>query len=154
MEELPGRRSSIHRHRGTPAGCRSAWRRRRRRRMPRIQTFPSHHRCLGGGTGLHLVATTASPVCPSWFPYLSFSCTFCHLSPHGRGWKQLRRFSALRTPLSRVAPPWSPGFRSRLKEVEEGAWGEAVVIRGQAIMQRHRGRRCCQVPGNLELITD
>lgn len=46
------------------------------------------------------------------------------------------------------------GFGVGLEDVGEGARGEAVVMRGQAIMQRHRGRRRCQVPGNLELITD
>lgn len=45
-------------------------------------------------------------------------------------------------------PEWEP------KEVGEGAEGEAVVTQGQAIMQQHRARRRCQVPGNLELITD
>lgn len=46
------------------------------------------------------------------------------------------------------------GFGAGFKEVGEEARGKAVVTRGQAIMQRHRGRRRCQVPGNLELITD
>ena len=46
------------------------------------------------------------------------------------------------------------GFGAGLKEVGEGARGEAVVTRSQAIMQRHRGQQRCQVPGNLELITD
>lgn len=46
------------------------------------------------------------------------------------------------------------GFRVGLKEVGEKAQSKDVVTRGQAIVQQHRGQRHCQVPGNLELITD
>lgn len=107
----------------------------------------SHHRCLGGGTNFHLVATAASPLFSSGsFLY------FLSLSPCGRAW----RYEVFGT---RDCPyESSPSMKLRvpdweLREVGEGAQGKAVVTQGQAIMQQHRAQQRCQIPGNLELIS-
>lgn len=152
MEELSGWASSILVCRGTIGGCTPAWCSQRRRRKM-VRTLMSLQPPQKPERRHHLVATPASPLFPSTFPCLGFSCTFSHLSPCGRAWKQ-DVFGTQDSPY-KGSPSTKPRVPEwELKEVGEGVQGEDVVTQGQAIMQQHRARRRCQVPGNLELITD
>lgn len=120
MEEFSGWASSVHMWEGQeavhqPDGVRGGG-----ERWSQLWCLSIHHRCLGGDTSFQLVVTAASPLFP--WSFLVLSSTSHPVEEH----ESMRRL-ALRTPIMRTAPPWSPGLqngssKSLEKELKAELW--------------------------------
>lgn len=139
MEEISGWASSVLMCRGTTADCTPAWCSQRRRKKM-IKTLMSFQPSQTPGRR-HQFSSGCHCCIPSLpqqvWAFLVLSPTSHHVEEH-----ESRRFLALRTPLVRAAPLWSPGLQNGTSErLEQGLKAKLWLHRVRPLCNstEHRG---------------